>query len=114
MYSHPLSVYFQATEELGDELTCNSWGYVSGLTHAYFENDDLEAGEMLLRLLNNSNTSPIRQRRLLKSHKKLRNPGVIRELQSLVTTALTEEVEEMIDEYLPEYFKADEDGYDYS
>jgi hypothetical protein len=111
MYNHPLATYFLPTEETDNEPTCNSWGYVSGLTHAYFEQDNEEAGAILLRLLAQSDSSsPIRHRKLLRSYKKFKTISVLRELQCILVNSAEAEVEEVLSSFNIESFFSQEDG----
>lgn len=94
MYDHPLASYFPPTKETNNEAVCNSWGYISNVTHAYFEEDNLEAGEHFVRFMANSKCSPIRQRRLIRTYKKYKTVATLREIQCLVANAAEEEIEQ--------------------
>lgn len=96
MYDHPLASYFPPTKETNNEAVCNSWGYISGLTHAYFEEDNLEAGEHFVRFMSNSKCSPIRQRRLIRTYKKYKTVATLREIQCLLANAAEEEIEQVM------------------
>jgi hypothetical protein len=94
MYDHPLATY----ESEEDGITeCNAWGYVSGLTHSYFENQDSAAGGVIKEYLSLCGAPAPYCRALIRSYKKFKNTAILREIQCLVATALEQEDEDLED-----------------
>lgn len=99
MYNHPLATYSPCEEDGTTE--CNAWGYMSGLTHSYFENQDSAAGETIKEYLSLSGAPAPYCRALIRSYKKFKNIAILREIQCLAATALEQEDEDLED---PESF----------
>lgn len=100
MYDHPLAVYSCFSEEDGS-AECNTWGYVSGLTHSYFENNDSTAGSALMMYLSKSGAPAPHWRALLRSYKKFRTLAVLREIQCLTAYVLEQEEQDAPLSYIP-------------
>lgn len=87
MYDHPLATYSSVEE---GESECNAWGFASGLTHSYFETEDIYAGLSLLACLKESAAPGSYYRALIRDYKKFKTTAVLREIQCLVATAIEE------------------------
>ena len=105
MYNHPLSKHYEASDETEGQETCNSWAFVSGLTHAYFEEEDTKAQAIMYTILSDSGASGIRIRRLIRSFKVFRTLPVLREIQCLL--AIT--AEQQATSFLSEQNEEDEE-----
>jgi hypothetical protein len=112
MYNHPLSKHYEASEETNGEATCNSWGFVSGLTHAYFEEEDDRAREILFTILSDSKASSVRVRGLLRQFKRYRTLPVLREIQCILATTAEEQVDSVLSNFEPEEVSHNSDEED--
>lgn len=98
MYDHPLATYYPPRPETNGLGTCNSWGYVSGLTEAYFEKEEPEARQILLMYLTQSKAPYYHIKSLLRLYKKYKHLSFLREIQCLVVSAIESEVEQQMEE----------------